>query len=213
MNNITQIDQQTNIAARLASRKPADVDQMLVSQASSHGVELREGSRLRPIYDERGTFMGNDLQPTGWYAKGPEDGKVRTADVVRKAMTPAPVETIEEWLAELSVITARRAEDEFTGSLRVDAYSRRLGAYPADVVKAALFDRKWKFWPTWAELSDACDAGVAKRKAMADALDGKERARAASMAKEEKPDRVTATRAAEIMAEAGYKPRTFGGAA
>jgi hypothetical protein len=137
MTALTQLDEQTNIAARLASRQPADVDRMLVSQASSHGVELREGSRLRPIYDERGTFLGNDVVPLGWYAKGPDGGKAATADVVRKAMTPAPVDTIEEWLAELSVITARRAEDEFTGALRVDAYSRRLAGYPADVVKAA----------------------------------------------------------------------------
>ncbi|WP_386681886.1 hypothetical protein [Loktanella sp. R86503] len=186
---------------------------MLVSQASSHGVELREGSRLRPIYDERGTFLGNDVVPMGWYAKGPDGGKAATADVVRKAMTPAPVDTIEEWLAELSVITARRAEDEFTGALRVDAYSRRLAGYPADVVKAALFDSKWKFWPTWAELAEVCDKAVAKRKAMAAALDGKDAARAASMAGEEHPERVSATRAAEIMAAAGFKPRTFGGEA
>jgi len=100
---------------------------------------------LRPIYDERGTFLGNKVVPVGWHAKGPQDGKDWTADLVRKALTPAPVDSIEEWLAELSVITARRAEDEFTGALRVDAYSRRLGAYPADVVKAALFNSRWKF--------------------------------------------------------------------
>lgn len=186
---------------------------MLVSQASSHGVELREGSRLRPIYDERGTFLGNDVVPLGWYAKGPDCGKAATADVVRKAMTPAPVDTIEEWLAELSVITARRAEDEFTGALRVDAYSRRLAGYPADVVKSALFEGKWKFWPTWAELSEVCDKAVAKRKAMAAALDGKDEARAESLREDAERDRISGNRAKEIMEEYGFTPKRFGGAA
>jgi hypothetical protein len=182
---------------------------MLVSQASSHGVELKEGSRLRPIYDERGTFLGNKVVPVGWHAKGPQDGKDWTADLVRKAMTPAPVDSIEEWLAELSVITARRAEDEFTGALRVDAYSRRLGAYPADVVKAALFDSRWKFWPTWAELAEVCDKAVAKRIALAAALGGKDDACAASMASDEHLDRVSASRAAEITQEAGFSVKRF----
>ena len=211
MAEIIQAGQQAQIAARLASRQPQDVDKMLVSQASLHGVELREGNRLRPIYDERGTFLGNEIVPVGWYAKGPEDGKALTTEMIRKAMTPAPIDTIEEWLAELSVITARRAEDEFTGSLRIDAYSRRLTAYPADVAKAALFEGKWKFWPTWAELSDYCDAAVSKRRAMAYALDGKEHARAESMDKDETQERVSAKLAAEIMAAAGFKPKTFGG--
>jgi len=209
MTELAHHEQQTRIAARLATRKPADVDQMLVSQASSHGVELKEGSRLRPIYDERGTFLGNKVVPVGWHAKGPQDGKDWTADLVRKAMTPAPVDSIEEWLAELSVITARRAEDEFTGALRVDAYSRRLGAYPADVVKAALFDSRWKFWPTWAELAEFCDKAVAKRIALASALDGKDDARAASLACDEHLDRVSASRAAEIMQEAGFSVKRF----
>jgi len=42
MTELAHHEQQTSIAARLATRKPADVDQMLVSQASSHGVELKE---------------------------------------------------------------------------------------------------------------------------------------------------------------------------
>lgn len=209
MTELAHHEQQTRIAARLATRKPADVDQMLVSQASSHGVELKEGSRLRPIYDERGTFLGNKVVPVGWHAKGPQDGKDWTADLVRKALTPAPVDSIEEWLAELSVITARRAEDEFTGALRVDAYSRRLGAYPADVVKAALFDSRWKFWPTWAELAEVCDKAVAKRIALAAALGGKDDACAAFRPSDEHWDRVSASRAAEIMQEAGFSVKRF----
>ena len=213
MTDLTQIDQQTSIAARLASRRPADVDQMLVSQASSRGVELREGSKLRPIYDDSGTFLGNDVVPGGWSINGPAEGKAWTADLIAKAMTPAPVDAIEEWLAELSVITARRAEDEFTGSLRIDAYSRRLADYPADVAKAALFETRWKFWPTWAELSEVCDKAVAKRRAMANALDAKEQARAESLREDAERERISGSRAKEIMEEYGFTPKRFGGEA
>ena len=81
-------------------------------------------------------------------------------------VTPAPKNQIEEWLAELSVITRRKQDDDITESLRLSAYSSRLAEYPADVAREALLRHKWLFFPAWAELQDVCDKLAAPRRAM-----------------------------------------------
>lgn len=64
---------------------------------------------------------------------------------------------IEGWIAELSVITAKRTDDDFTESLRLTAYTNRLQHYPADIVAEALLRHTWKFFPSWAELKDVLE--------------------------------------------------------
>lgn len=81
-------------------------------------------------------------------------------------LTPAPRNQIEEWLAELSVITRRKQDDDITENLRLFAYSSRLSEYPADVAREALLKHKWLFFPAWAELQDVCDKLAAPRRAM-----------------------------------------------
>jgi hypothetical protein len=77
---------------------------------------------------------------------------------LRNFMTPAPIRQIEGWLAELSVIVARRQDDPFADELRVSVYSSRLSRFPADVVRTVLLQDTYKFWPTWDELEKRCKA-------------------------------------------------------
>lgn len=95
----------------------------------------------------------------------------RGAALHRTAQTPADEGRIELWLAELAVITARRRDDEGTDALRLSAYATRLRDYPADVAKAALLDHRWRFWPSWAELAEVCDALVKPRRELQMRLD------------------------------------------
>lgn len=81
-------------------------------------------------------------------------------------VTPAPKNLIEEWLAELSVITRRKQDDDITETLRLAAYSSRLADYPADVAREALLKHKWLFFPAWAELQEVCEKLAAPRRAM-----------------------------------------------
>lgn len=81
-------------------------------------------------------------------------------------MTPASEAQIERWIAELSVITARRNDDDMSEALRLKAYASRLAHYPADIVKDVLLRGPWKFFPTWVELRDALDRRVKTRKAL-----------------------------------------------
>lgn len=86
------------------------------------------------------------------------------------AMTPPQQDQAIGWLAELSVITARRMDDEMTEDLRAAAYSRRLSEFPADIARHALLVHRWKFFPTWAELAEVCEAMMDARKRIEVAL-------------------------------------------
>lgn len=151
----------------LAGRTPEEVDAAAVSQASRRNVDLRMRSEWR-FPDGRPSYqvvvncsaIGTD-----------EDRAALLADVV-KLLTPAPVREIEGWLAELSVIVARRPQEAMDEALRLTAYASRLSLYPADVARAALLDQRWQFWPTWDDLAAVCDAMVTKRRHIVAALRG-----------------------------------------
>lgn len=106
----------------------------------------------------------------GCAGHGDDDGRVATLADIHRLMTPAPSREIEGWLAELSVIVARRASEPMDEALRLEAYASRLRAYPADVVRAAVLGKRWQFWPTWAEMAGECDRLSAPRRHMVAAL-------------------------------------------
>lgn len=127
---------------------------------------------------------------------GPE-AKAASHAALSRLETPADVRQIEGWLAELSVIVARRKDDQFTENLRLEAYASRLRQYPADVAREAVLGRSWKFWPAWSELEKICDQLSAPRRAMLKALAEP----ISDDASSKSGDRISAERAAEIMRE------------
>ncbi len=139
-------------AAWLARHRPADVDKAALSRASS----LNAGLAVRMI-------EGLPLKVT---VSGAAEARQEALAALAGVVTPAPKNQIEEWLAELSVITRRKQDDDITENLRLAAYSSRLADYPADVAREALLKHKWLFFPAWAELQDVCDKLAAPRRAM-----------------------------------------------
>lgn len=125
--------------------------------------------------------MANGMRTPAVYERHPvihveSMAQVETARAsLTYCMTPPEHAQVFGWIAELSVITARRADDDMAEDLRSHAYARRLGEYPADIVRHVLLIERWKFFPTCAELLEKCDALVSKRKALAAALDRAER--------------------------------------
>lgn len=138
--------------AWLARQRPADVDQAVLSRASS----LNAGLAVR---------MG-DGQPIKVSVLGDAESRRNAVAAISGFFTEAPTGKIEEWLAELSVITRRRQDDDITENLRLSAYSSRLAEYPADVAHEALLRHKWLFFPAWAELQDVCERLITPRRAM-----------------------------------------------
>lgn len=126
----------------LAKQPVASVDKALRSRASSLGVVLQVKYSGQAVSDVTAT---GDLDACREFQR-----------LLRHFMQPAPAREIEGWLAELSVLVARRAYEEVDDTLRVVAYTARLKGYPADVVRHALLEKTWRFWPTWEELREEC---------------------------------------------------------
>lgn len=139
-------------AAWLVRQRPADVDKAALSRASS----LNAGLAMRMI----------EGLPIKVSVAGDAAARREAINALAGFVTPAPRRQIEEWLAELSVITRRKQDDDITENLRLSAYSSRLSDYPADVAREALLKHKWLFFPAWAELQDVCDKLAAPRRAM-----------------------------------------------
>ena len=179
----------------LAQRHPADVDRAAVSQALRRGVTLDVVRDFKIERDANGNKVGTYTPIKAVKVRGDAEARAVVKLEMERLMVAAPEENLEAWLAELSVITSRRQDDEFTETLRLTAYAKRLGKYPADVARAALLEHPWKFWPAWVELEKICDREVACRKAMIAALEWDDEPAP------ERVSRISAERAAEIMRE------------
>ena len=87
---------------------------------------------------------------------GPASTRIdRWAELLRQLewlLAPASAAELEEWLAELSVITAQRQKAPGEGDLQLMALQDRLLGYPRCVARAALLERSYQFFPTWAEI-------------------------------------------------------------
>lgn len=146
------------------------MDKAAVSRAQSHGVGLAVKFEGRYPTGQNGEYLPSYQVATACAIEGTDEQRqAALADVV-KFMTPAPVRNIEEWIAELSVITAGRGKEGFDAELLLNAYSARLSEFPADVVRYALLKHSWKWFPTWAELETVCKAKTGPRKHMIAAL-------------------------------------------
>jgi len=147
------------------------MDKAAVSRASSHGVGLRVKYESRFPRDENGNRLPSYSIAVACDMTGTPEAAQSALEDLRNFMTPAPMRKIEEWIARVSVVTAKRREDEFGEELRVVEYSSRLSRYPADVVKNALLIATYKFFPTWDELERRCEAMTAPRRCMIAALE------------------------------------------
>ncbi len=146
------------------------MDAAAVSRASSHGVGLRVKYEGRYPTGPNGERLGSYVVAVGCDVSEAGDRESALADL-RNFMTPAPMRQIEGWLAELSVLVAKRQGDEMEEGLRVTAYASRLARYPADVARAVTVGASYKFWPTWDELEKRCEALTSPRRQMIAALE------------------------------------------
>ncbi len=142
------------------------MDAAAVLRASQLGVGLKVTLDYRFPKDARGCSLPVHAVVRGCEVTGSPECRDAAAAALQRLETPAPASAIEGWLAELSVIVAKRQDDEFAETLRIEAYATRLRRYPADVARQAVLGTTWRFWPTWAELESACESMVAPRRAM-----------------------------------------------
>lgn len=77
--------------------------------------------------------------------------------MIVEALYPASSDLIEEWLAAVSVKTARRKASELGAELALSVYTAHLSEYPADAVRQVLADYRGQWFPTWGELAERLD--------------------------------------------------------
>ena len=190
------------LKAYLVRHSPKEVDAALVLRASQLGVELKVQFDYRFPKDAVGNPLPLVTIVKGVQILGTEADCTEAHSKLSGLLAAPEMRDVEAWLAELSVIVARRAEDEFSEGLRLEAYASRMRRYPVDVARDAVLGRTWKFWPTWAELEKHCEELVAPRRAMLAALERRATSDLPHYAPApERRERVTAERAAEIMRE------------
>lgn len=99
---------------------------------------------------------------------GTTEARLQVLEKVRRSLTPFSRRQIEQRLARLSVLVARRAHDD--DALRLLEYANRLTAYPADLVEQVLVREVHEFWPTWREIEASLGPEFRERLAMIEAL-------------------------------------------
>lgn len=151
------------------------MDVAAVSRASSHGVGLEVRVESRYPVGANGERMGSYEVAVGCRINGTTESRNNALADLLNFQTPASTRQIEDWLAELSVISASRSREEMESALMISAYASRLGEYPADVVRNALLIKSWKWWPTWDELRSYCEAKAGPRRHMIAALQNPEK--------------------------------------
>jgi hypothetical protein len=147
------------------------MDKAAVSRASQHNVALLVRYESRFPTGPNGEYLPSYQVAVGCEVHGSDEDRANALADLRNFLTPAPARDVEGWLAELSVIVAKRKDGDFDEALRLTAYASRLSKFPADVVRYALLERTWQFWPTWAELEKICKAKTGPRIQMIHALE------------------------------------------
>lgn len=135
-----------------SSMSSATADAWLSADSSLSQLGLR--ARRRVDY-EPGGYRRIDL---GWKVDnaGPPDDFAsrcrRAAHMIRRLNEPASRQRIAGWLAELAAITARRNATDGEIEMTVGALVSRLTTHAGYAVRAALLERTYRFFPTWAEI-------------------------------------------------------------
>ncbi len=95
----------------------------------------------------------------------------RVNRALQQALRPATRAQLAQWLAALYAITISRARDDVDQGLVVAIYCDRLSAFPADIVEHVMLRERWKFFPTIAELEEAAEAHMGRRRLVAQLLE------------------------------------------
>lgn len=160
------------MAREAVARDPESNTSALVSSLRRHGVTATVKHKITfPTDPKTG-------ETSGWreVISGCEIALASNADhkaalaTINHTMAPADEGDMEIWVAELTLVTARRNTSEAESELFLTAYTSRLKAYPGDIVRQTLKDWDGKWFPTWGELKEILEARTAPRVAIRAAL-------------------------------------------
>lgn len=113
----------------------------------------------KTIFGEYGCEFADDVE----FGKLTEQQQVLAERAVEEYFKPLPAIEIAKEIARLQIIAPEKEKTEFDMEARTMIWIEELSKYPADVVTDAL-RRKYRWFPTLAEVLDYCDNEIAFRK-------------------------------------------------
>ena len=148
---------QRDMHPAVIARGPAANTEAAISRMQQLGVHC--SVRMETVFPTKGDGDATFRQrPTSLTVNLDSSADLRAAlSVMVEALYPASVDLIEEWLAALSVKTARRRASELGAELALSVYTAHLRDYPADAVRQVLGDYRGQWFPTWGELAERLD--------------------------------------------------------
>lgn len=125
-----------------------------------------------PNDETRVDFLRFTLNPAPeWPVSGQDLSRALT--LVRRSLSPIPMDEARILLARLKAKTRSRSETDSDIAFQIAVYAEDLQEWPADVARKVL--REWAnthpFWPTWADLVGVLEPVMRKRQALLDVLD------------------------------------------
>lgn len=112
----------------------------------------------KTIFGEYGCEFADDVE----FGKLTEQQQVLAERAVEEYFKPLPAIEIAKEIARLQIIAPEKEKTEFDMEARTMIWIEELSKYPADVVTDAL-RRKYRWFPTLAEVMDYCDNEIAFR--------------------------------------------------
>lgn len=154
----------------VVQRSPKANTDAVLSRMQQYGVTCNV--KMESVFPEgmNGEAMWRQ-KPTSLTVITAASADIKAAlSAIHESLYPALFEQIEQWLAALSVRTARRRESGNEAELALTVYTSYLAEYPGDAVREVLHQYRGQWFPTWAELVDALDEYVEPRRMIRDRL-------------------------------------------
>lgn len=105
----------------------------------------------------------------------------------------------------MDAVTASMRSDDVSAHVKLEAYTRRLLALPADITEHVMTKEPWKWFPTWQEIDEIASPMVEQRKSIIRKLSAKMHTKdKGTESVDVKPQRLTPELKAQISAEGGF---------
>ena len=115
-------------------------------------------TKRKTIFSEYGCEFVDDVE----LGELTEEQKILAERAIEQYYKPMSAVEIAKEIARLQVISPEKEKNDTDLRARTAIWIEELSKYPADIVMTA-FRRKYKWFPTLAEIMDICDNEVAFR--------------------------------------------------
>ena len=146
------------ITAEVLAKAPKEENDKSLVALLKHTLKLPLNTHRKTIFGEYGCEFVDDIE----LGAITEEQKILAERAIEEYYKPMQAVEIAKEIARLQIISPEKEKTVVDLKARTAIWIEELSQYPADVVMTA-FRRKYKWFPTLAEIMDICDNEVAFR--------------------------------------------------